>query len=208
MEIRHCKYCGAEITDPTALRCKNCGKELPKIKENYDNKEFSEKEIKEKPARQTLQHYIQYIKNNKHFAIIISVSIVILIIVIGIVIHSNYLNNRSTQDTADMGQTIVENDLGKDQAQLYYSKSSNTFTLKVITDSDLDNTISNNIENDESLSETEKFVNNYKQLIKDLYSHMGSKYKDYTVRLVNPDNAYRYLIDSNGKKITDNYLDY
>lgn len=127
---------------------------------------------------------------------------------IGIVIHSNYLNNRSTQDTADMGQTIVENDLGKDQAQLYYSKSSNTFTLKVITDSDLDNTISNNIENDESLSETEKFVNNYKQLIKDLYSHMGSKYKDYTVRLVNPDNAYRYLIDSNGKKITDNYLDY
>lgn len=48
--------------------------------------------------------------------------------------HSFYLNHRSTQSTANMAQTIVGNDFGDDEVQVYYSKKSNSFNSRVNED--------------------------------------------------------------------------
>lgn len=214
----YCKKCGAKNNSGSKF-CINCGAKLT----GHNQTDNLNTEKSSSGAKQTRQNdnnvsneklnYVDVKDDTQRVQITVGVVLVILFIIAGIAIYhssqDNKMNNRSAQDTADMAQNIADDDFGSDEIGVWYSKSDNTFTIKVVEDSDTDSTIEDNIDYDGSQSETSTFVDGYQTFIDDLEPKMGSDYKDdYEVEFTNPENGYRYLLNSTGTDIKNNYLDY
>ncbi|KRK34623.1 hypothetical protein FC07_GL000373 [Loigolactobacillus bifermentans DSM 20003] len=107
-----------------------------------------------------------------------------------------------------MAQTIADNDFGDDEVQVYYSKKSNLFTIKTLSDSGVRANLKEYFDSyEDNQDDMNDLTSNYKDFIRDVNDHMGSKYKKYYTELENPWNHSKVYIDSTGTKITYNYLD-
>lgn len=217
MDATYCKKCGAKNNSESKF-CINCGEKLSNdsanIKADFTTirSELTNTRINNEYLSKDQEDTSKAFDDKQMKTIGISIIAVVVIICLGFVIYSsnqNKLNKRSGQDTADMAQKLAEEDFGSDEVGVWYSKSDNAFTIKVVDGSDTDDTIEDNVDYSGSESDTEDFVDDYQTFIEDVKSKMGSNYSDdFTVKLVNPENSYRYLIDSTGTNIGDNYLVY
>lgn len=142
----------------------------------------------------------------------ISLTKVIGIIIAGLIIliglgfwgHNFYLNHRPEQRTADVAQTIADKDFGDDEVQIYYSKKSNTFTIKPLAGTK--SNIKEYVFYGDNQSDIDTINSNYKAFIADLSDHMGSNTKNFETNLTNPWNSDRMFISSTGTKETYNIL--
>lgn len=196
--MKYCPKCGTENED-TAKFCIKCGTAFEEPVDAIS----SQKEV---DSNFTASRTETQNTNNFSLVELVGIAIIAIFILLGLGFggHHLYLNHRSEQRTADIGQTIANKDFGKGEVQVYYSKKKNAFTVKPISTTKA--SIKEYGYDDDNQEEIDTINSNYKNFIKDINKHMGSNYKDYRSFLTNPWNSNRYFIASTGTKETYNIL--
>jgi len=202
--MKYCPYCGTENED-SAQFCVKCGK--PFEDGSPVNEANGENTDKENP-----NDFNDDISDDGGSISIAKVVVIILgciLIIVGLFIggHRFYMNHRSDQATANIAQTIANEDFGDDEVQVYYSKSDNTLTIKTESDSKIRKNLKEYVIYGDNQDDMNDVISQYKDFINDMYDHMGTKYKKYYTCIENPWNNDKVYIDSRGTKVDFDGLD-
>lgn len=199
--MKYCPACGAKNAD-AAKFCAKCGASFADAEPVASTVKATT--TPESPASTATEKHKS--SGNGWIGAIIGVIIVGIVLIVGG--HSFYLNHRSAQATADIGQTIANKEFGDDEVRVYYSKSENTFTIKTLSGSAIRSSFTEYVEDGDNQSEIDDVTTEYQRFIDGVEGKMGSKYREaYYTYIENPWDSTKVFWDSRGTKIGYNWAE-